>query len=215
MTAPTFPLTPRHEPLAVLAAIVALMGCDAPRTEMATAQPPEPPATYVKPPASHPAATELRSAHNPDLVPDDFRELWDDAVGRSPTSQHGDFFYHVAAKGDRAVAVLVPWDGRTDSPLLMGHRTHAVEEAFAVDLSRVPRLSERQITTAYGSAFAFDAFGYTYNVVRRRTARQPARDRPESSTLLVWREALAALGQAKSRSAASGSQDHDGQHRYR
>jgi hypothetical protein len=109
-------------------------------------------------------------------------------VKRSPTASDAQFFYHVAAAGDRAVAVLVPRVSMLPgSPVVMAHRMLAVEQAFTVDLSRVPVLSERQTNTAFGQAVAFDAFGQTYSVVKVRTQREPPKAERESLTLLIWR----------------------------
>ena len=71
----------------------------------------------------------------------------------------------------------------------MAHRRLAVEQAFTIDLSRFPILSERQANTAFGQALGFDAVGWTYSVVKVRTQREPPENEREAVTLLIWREA--------------------------
>jgi hypothetical protein len=142
-------------------------------------------------PSDYPSADARLAGHHPNRVPGDFRALWESAIKREPVSRDGEFFYHVAAAGDRAVAVLVLVPNVSmspGSPVVMAHRRLAVEQAFTIDLSRVPILSERHADTMFGQAFAFDAFGQTYNVVKVRTQRAPPKNEQESVTLLIWRD---------------------------
>ena len=176
--------------IAVLAAIVVLAACEVERANLATV---EPPTASVNVPSDYPAAEARLAAHHPNRVPGDFQTLWDDAMKREPLSGDGQFFYHVAATGDRAVAVLVPKVSMFPAaPVVMAQHRLAVEQAFSIDLSRVPLLSERQANTAFGQALAFDAFGQTYNVVKVRTQREPPENERESLTLLIWRGPVAA-----------------------
>ena len=172
----------------ILVAIVVSIGCDGPRAERIVAEPPKPPRAYVKPPASHPTAQALRAAHNRDVIPEDFRALWDEAIGGNPTSRHSDYFYHVVASGDRGAAILVPWNHQGNPAILPGHSIHVLNEAFAFNESRISRREGRTVSTPYGAATAFDESGYTFYRVTIRSERYPPGNRPRSLTVLVWRE---------------------------
>ena len=150
----------------VSAALIAI-GCGGSPSNR-SASPPPASVAGAKPGPPVAAAPEVPTPfRDPGGVPDQFRELWKEAVSGGEQGEWGGYTYRYAVRGDRAVAVMLPRPIMRDDTIFVATVPDLAQRAFKAKLSGSPQLEP----TPHGNAIAFWAG-------RRTITCSPSRTRP-------------------------------------